>query len=120
MTSITDRVDALFTQWDTTESPGCVLAVIKGGEFIYKRGYGMADLERGVPITAESIFDIGSTGALHQFGIVVGFECDKFRATSWLYLFQKGAKRKPHPWDNNGPHFHASMAADTFFERRNS
>lgn len=62
MSSLTDRVDALFTQWDTTESPGCVLAVIKDGEFIYKRGYGMADLERGVPITPESIFDIGSTG----------------------------------------------------------
>ncbi|HXQ39355.1 MAG TPA: serine hydrolase domain-containing protein, partial [Anaerolineales bacterium] len=62
MSSLTDRVDALFTQWDRTESPGCVLAVIKDGEFIHKRGYGMADLERGVPITPESIFDIGSTG----------------------------------------------------------
>ena len=62
MTSITDRVDALFSQWDKPTSPGCVLAVIKDGEFLYKRGYGMADIERGVPITAESIFDIGSTG----------------------------------------------------------
>ena len=39
-----------------------MLAVIKDGKFLYKRGYGMADLERGVPITEESIFDIGSTG----------------------------------------------------------
>jgi len=62
MSSFTNRVDTLFSQWDTTASPGCVLAVIKDGEFIYKRGYGMADLERGMPITAESIFDIGSTG----------------------------------------------------------
>jgi len=62
MTIITDRVDALFAQWDTTTSPGCILAVIKDGEFLYKRGYGMADLERGMPITSDSIFDIGSTG----------------------------------------------------------
>lgn len=62
MTSITDRVDAIFARWDTTTSPGCILAVIKDGEFLYRRGYGMADLERGVAISPESIFDIGSTG----------------------------------------------------------
>lgn len=57
-----DRIDALFSAWDKLDSPGCVLAIIKGGEFVYKRGYGMADLERGVPIRADSIFDLGSTG----------------------------------------------------------
>ena len=62
MSSLTDRVDELFSQWDGTHTPGCVLAAIKDGEFIYTRGYGMADLERGVPITSELIFDIGSTG----------------------------------------------------------
>jgi len=60
--SLTDRVDALFAKWDKPDSPGCMLAVIKDGEFIYQRGYGMADLERSVPITPDSIFDIGSTG----------------------------------------------------------
>ena len=62
MSSLTDRVDALFARWDKTDSPGCVLGMIKDGEFIYKRGYGMADLECCVPITPVSIFDIGSTG----------------------------------------------------------
>ena len=62
MSSLNDRVDALFAQWDKTNSPGCVLGVIKDGEFIYKRGYGMADLECRVPLTPVSIFDIGSTG----------------------------------------------------------
>ena len=62
MSSFTGRVDELFSQWDTKHTPGCVLAVIKDGGFIYTRGYGMADLERGVSLTPESIFDIGSTG----------------------------------------------------------
>jgi CubicO group peptidase (beta-lactamase class C family) len=62
MLSLTDRVDAIFSKWDTVDSPGCSLGVVKDGELIYKRGYGMADLERGVPITSNSIFDIGSTG----------------------------------------------------------
>ena len=62
MSAITEKVDAIFSEWDKSDSPGCALAVIKGGEIIYKRGYGMADLERDVPISSESLFDIGSTG----------------------------------------------------------
>lgn len=62
MTSLTDKVDTLFTTWNRADSPGCALAVIKGSEIVYKRGYGMADLERSTPITPASVFDIGSTG----------------------------------------------------------
>ena len=69
MSHISDRIDLIFKQWDSTASPGCMLAVIKNGKFVYKRGYGMADLERGVAISSESIFDIGSTGK--QFAAMV-------------------------------------------------
>ena len=62
MSSQTDRVDRLFSEWDRSDSPGCVLAVMKDGEFLDQRAYGMADLERCVALTAGSIFDIGSTG----------------------------------------------------------
>ena len=48
MSHITDKVDKLFTEWDKPDSPGCSLAVIKDGEMIYRRGYGMADLERNI------------------------------------------------------------------------
>lgn len=57
----TDKVDKLFSQWDTTISPGAALAIIKDGEIIYKRGYGMANLEHNIPITTTSVFRIGST-----------------------------------------------------------
>jgi len=56
----TEKVDALFAQWDKVNTPGCALAVVMNGEIIYKRGYGMANLELGVPITPESVFYIGS------------------------------------------------------------
>jgi CubicO group peptidase (beta-lactamase class C family) len=58
----TSKIDALFAEWDTTETPGCVLAVIKDGAIAYQRAYGMADLERGVALTTDSIFDLGSIG----------------------------------------------------------
>jgi len=55
------KVDELFANWDKPDSPGCALGVIKDGEFLYKRGYGMANLEYDIPITSKSIFRIGST-----------------------------------------------------------
>ena len=57
----TDKVDKLFEKWDSTVSPGVSLGIIQNGEFIYKRGYGMANLEHNVPITPETVFRIGST-----------------------------------------------------------
>ncbi len=58
---LTDQVDRLFKTWDKPDSPGCALGVIKNGQFIYKRGYGMANLEYNIPLTSRSVFRIGST-----------------------------------------------------------
>ena len=57
----TDKVDKLFARWDSTVSPGAALAIVKDGKIIYKRGYGMANLEYNIPITTTSVFRIGST-----------------------------------------------------------
>lgn len=54
------RVDAVFTRYATDHTPGCALAVKREGRIIYERGYGMASLELGVPITPRIVFDIGS------------------------------------------------------------
>jgi CubicO group peptidase (beta-lactamase class C family) len=62
MTALTDAVDELFAAWNKPDSPGCALAIIQDGAIAYERGYGMADLEREVPISPVSVFDIGSTG----------------------------------------------------------
>jgi CubicO group peptidase (beta-lactamase class C family) len=59
--SMAERVDAIFAEWDDPGSPGCALGVIEGGEFLYRRGYGMASLELDVPISSSTIFYIGST-----------------------------------------------------------
>lgn len=55
------KVDALFTDVDKPDSPGYAVAVIQDGKVVHARGYGMADLERDVKITPQSVFDIGST-----------------------------------------------------------
>jgi CubicO group peptidase (beta-lactamase class C family) len=58
--AISARVDEVFARFDKPDSPGCALAVIKEGQVIYKRGYGMSNLEYGIPITPLSIFHIAS------------------------------------------------------------
>src|SRR6266404_4587771 len=54
------RVDQIFAAYDKPDSPGCALGVIRDGNFVYKRGYGTASLELGVPIASESVFYMGS------------------------------------------------------------
>jgi len=54
------RVDKVFAKWDSTVSPGCALSVIKDGQIVYKRGYGMADLDHDIPISSETVFHVAS------------------------------------------------------------
>jgi CubicO group peptidase (beta-lactamase class C family) len=58
--SLDSKVDQVFAQFDKPDSPGCALAVIKDGQIIYKRGYGMSNLEYSIPISPSSIFHIAS------------------------------------------------------------
>ncbi len=54
------RIDELFAQWNAEQTPGAAVAVVKDGEIVYKKGYGMANLEYGIPITPATIFHIAS------------------------------------------------------------
>jgi CubicO group peptidase (beta-lactamase class C family) len=54
------EVDEIFSEWDRPDSLGCALAVLKEEEIVYKRGYGMANLEYSIPITPTTIFHVAS------------------------------------------------------------
>jgi CubicO group peptidase (beta-lactamase class C family) len=55
----TAEIDQIFS-WATPATPGCAVAVSQHGELIVNRAYGLADLEREVPISPDTVFDIGS------------------------------------------------------------
>lgn len=74
---LTSRVDQIFKAYDRQDSPGCSVGVYRDGKIAYARGYGMADLEAGVPIGTNTVFDIGSTSK-------------QFTAASILLLAQRG------------------------------
>src|SRR5580692_8931578 len=54
------KVDQVFAAYDKSDTPGCALGIVRDGEFIYKKGYGNASLELGVPLTPQSVFYVGS------------------------------------------------------------
>lgn len=69
LSSASADVDALFKAAVRSDTPGCVLDVRRDGKLIVQRSYGMADLEAGRPIDADTVFEAGSvskqfTGAL--------------------------------------------------------
>jgi CubicO group peptidase (beta-lactamase class C family) len=53
------RVDAILEKW-TSASPGCAVGVSQNGKSVLEKAYGMADLEHGVPIRPDTIFEAGS------------------------------------------------------------
>ena len=72
-----EQADKVFANWDSTASPGCALSAMKDGQVIYERGYGMADLDHGVPITPETVFHVASISK-------------QFTAAAILLLAQEG------------------------------
>lgn len=58
--SISRKVDAIFAEFDKPNSPGCALAILKNGEIIYKKGYGISNLEYNIAINPGSIFHVAS------------------------------------------------------------
>jgi CubicO group peptidase (beta-lactamase class C family) len=54
------EIDRIFASWDHPDTPGCAVGIFKDGRLVYDRGFGSADLEHGIPITADTMFYAGS------------------------------------------------------------
>ena len=74
---VTRRVDEIFEEWARTDSPGCAVAASQNGHIVLERGYGMADLEQGVAIRPDTVFNIASVSK-------------QFTAASLLLLQEQG------------------------------
>ena len=69
--SLEVRIDRVFAEYDNIRSPGCAVGVIKNGRLMFERGYGIANLELGAPLSATSVFRIGSTSKQFTAAAVV-------------------------------------------------
>ncbi|MBL7993234.1 MAG: beta-lactamase family protein, partial [Candidatus Kapabacteria bacterium] len=53
------KIDSLFASYNA-KTPGVAVAVVKDGKIVFKKGYGMADLDHDVPITPQTVFNLAS------------------------------------------------------------
>ncbi len=70
------NIDKAFNQY-LPDNPGCQLSISRNGQIIFSIAWGMADLERHVPLSTNSIFEAGSVSK-------------QFTAAAILLLEQQG------------------------------
>jgi CubicO group peptidase (beta-lactamase class C family) len=70
-------IDAIFAEYDKTTSPGCAVGVYQNGSIVFRRAYGMANLDHDVRLTPASVFHVASVSK-------------QFTATAILLLAQDG------------------------------
>jgi CubicO group peptidase (beta-lactamase class C family) len=54
------RINTVFHSFEKPGSPGCALGVVRDNRLVYTHGYGLASVELNVPITPQTVFDLGS------------------------------------------------------------
>lgn len=54
------KIDAVFAAF-AKDAPGCAVGIYREGQVLLERGYGLADLNHGVAIAPDTVFDIGSS-----------------------------------------------------------
>jgi CubicO group peptidase (beta-lactamase class C family) len=57
---IDEKIDAILTAEVESGGPGAAIAVIRDGQFIHRKAYGLANLEWGVPLNPDAVFRIAS------------------------------------------------------------
>lgn len=55
---LAQQIDAIFQDYEA--DPGCALGVFHNGKIIYQKGYGYANLDYGVKVTTNTIFETAS------------------------------------------------------------
>jgi CubicO group peptidase (beta-lactamase class C family) len=70
--SVQDRVDAYVkAEMDRQKIPGMVVAVVQGGQVVVLKGYGLANVELGVPVKPETIFQAASVSKQFTAALVM-------------------------------------------------
>lgn len=74
---VATRIDAAIAPYFKPDAPGASVIVVKDGKTIFRKGYGMADVAKGIPMDA---------GAQHRIGSVT----KQFTSTAILMLAEEG------------------------------
>ena len=54
------KIDNLFLKWNSVNSPGCTVGIVRNDSLIFSKGYGMANLEYGIPNEPQTLYHMAS------------------------------------------------------------
>jgi CubicO group peptidase (beta-lactamase class C family) len=73
--STTQRIDRIFAAF-TSETPGCGVGVSRDGKPVYMKTFGMSNLEYGIPLTPQTVFESGSVAKQFTAAAIVMLALD--------------------------------------------
>lgn len=59
-TNLAQQIDQMLAATFPADGPGAAVLVMHGGQVILRKGYGLANVELGVPIAPQMVFRLGS------------------------------------------------------------
>ncbi len=54
------KIDALVSKQVNDSTPGLVVGIVKKGELIFSKGYGLANISYNIPNDSKMVYNIGS------------------------------------------------------------
>lgn len=71
------RLDSLITaEMARTKTPGVQIGIVVDGKLAYAKGYGVADIETGRPVTTQTLFRVGSVTKMVTAATLVQLAAD--------------------------------------------
>jgi CubicO group peptidase (beta-lactamase class C family) len=88
------RVGALMAQWNAGDTPGAAILVVRDGQVLLSKGYGLSNIEGKAPIRPDTVFDLASVSK-------------QFTAMAILILAERGKLSVDDPLSKFFPEFPA-------------
>jgi CubicO group peptidase (beta-lactamase class C family) len=92
------RVDSLMESVVAPDGPGAAVGVVWQGAFIHKKGYGLADLDKKIPFTAETPCYLASVSK--QFTCMAAMILQEEGKLSYTGRLRKYFPEAPEEWDS--------------------
>jgi CubicO group peptidase (beta-lactamase class C family) len=84
-----------FEELKKTNTPGAAVAVVSGDRMVFAKGFGVANIETGAPITPGTLFRIGSVTKMFTAAVLVALaENGRFKLDEPIGKYVKGLNLK--------------------------
>jgi D-alanyl-D-alanine carboxypeptidase len=92
MTNLEQQIDASLEREIAPDEPGAAIAIVKDGAVVFRKGYGLANVEWGIAMPPDAVFPIASL-------------TKQFTATAIMMLKEKGLVSLNAPMETYLPDF---------------